>query len=111
MIKGAVIIDGTGRSRYKADVGLINGSISFIGNSFNETYIEEINANGYFLTPGFIDVHAHLDIATFLDPRFLPQVTQGITSVAIGMCGLSPAPSSQKTDSPLYKYWKLNSIP
>jgi len=111
VIINATIVDGTGSPRYNGDVGIKDGIIISVGNvkeREDSRYI--INGTGYILTPGFIDVHTHLDIAPFFDPSFLPQLSQGITTIATGMCGLSPAPSNQDPSVQLYTYFKLGDI-
>jgi len=110
IIRGATIIDGTGGPRMIGDVGILNGSIICVKDCNNYSSTSEIQGSGYYLTPGFIDVHAHLDVAPFLDNRMLPQVHQGITTVAVGMCGLSPAPFNMKNDTLIYRFFKLKII-
>ena len=65
LIKGAEIIDGTGSSRFIGDVGVSGDRILDIGNLNGATATQTIEAKGKVLTPGFVDVHTHLDAQVF----------------------------------------------
>jgi N-acyl-D-amino-acid deacylase len=94
LIKNGKIIDGAGNPWYKADLGTKNGKIIAIGKLRNIDSKNTINANGLFVTPGFIDAHSHGDYNTLVY-RDMENVThQGITTIVAGQCGSSPAPLS-----------------
>jgi N-acyl-D-amino-acid deacylase len=59
-----------------------------------------VDANGLALAPGFIDVHTHDDIAVIRKPAMLPKLSQGVTTVIVGNCGISAAPVSLRGDLP-----------
>jgi N-acyl-D-amino-acid deacylase len=61
---------------------------------------EEIDAEGLTLAPGFIDVHTHDDIAVIAKPAMLPKLSQGITTVIVGNCGISAAPVRLRGEPP-----------
>jgi N-acyl-D-amino-acid deacylase len=92
-ILGAQVIDGTGALTYAADVYVRGDRISAIrppGTA--EAASEVVRAEGLTLTPGFIDVHTHDDMALIHTPDMRAKVSQGVTTVITGLCGYSPAP-------------------
>ncbi len=92
VIKNARIVDGARSPWFRGDVGIENGRISFVGNLRNYRAVETIDAHGRILSPGFIDIHTHCDFSFFSDPCLFSKVLQGVTTIAIGQCGISPAP-------------------
>ena len=65
LIRGAKIVDGTGKAAFTADVGILDGMIEAVGNLSGAQAFETIEAAGRVLTPGFIDMHRHADAALF----------------------------------------------
>lgn len=65
LIRGAKIVDGTGKAAFTADVGILDGMIEAVGNLSGAQVFETIEAAGRVLTPGFIDMHRHADAALF----------------------------------------------
>ncbi|MGT2469850.1 N-acyl-D-amino-acid deacylase family protein [Paraburkholderia terrae] len=100
LIVGAQLYDGTGAPPAERDVALRNGKIAAIGNLSNWLAEEVIEANGRALAPGFIDVHTHDDTHVIRSPQMLPKITQGVTTVIVGNCGISASPVSLKGDPP-----------
>ncbi|WP_150102113.1 N-acyl-D-amino-acid deacylase family protein [Shewanella halifaxensis] len=92
LIKNATVIDGTGGAAFKGDVLIDNQLIIDVAPLIELAADSVIDAGGAYLTPGFIDVHSHSDLATFLPQGFKPKVLQGITTELIGVCGLGVAP-------------------
>ncbi|WP_153074539.1 N-acyl-D-amino-acid deacylase family protein [Paraburkholderia bonniea] len=92
LIFGAQLYDGTGAAPVERDVALREGRIVAIGNLTNWLAEEVIDASGRALAPGFIDVHTHDDTAVIRSPQMLPKLTQGVTTVIVGNCGISAAP-------------------
>jgi N-acyl-D-amino-acid deacylase len=90
VIRGGTIVDGSGWSRYRADVGVVGGRIAAIGR-ITDRGVREIDAEGHFVTPGFVDSHTHLDAQICWDPLG-PAAPHGITSSVMGNCGISVAP-------------------
>jgi len=99
VITGARVIDGTGAPRYAADVAIDGARVSRIGRIDPAAAREHVDARGLALAPGFIDAHTHDDRALLSGPDMLPKVSQGVTTVVAGNCGVSLAPLTD-TDPP-----------
>jgi N-acyl-D-amino-acid deacylase len=97
VIKNAMVIDGSGLPRYRADVGVRHGRIAMIGR-IRERAREVIDADGHVVAPGFVDGHTHMDAQVFWDPLGTSSCWHGITSVVMGNCGftLAPCPAADK---------------
>ncbi|WP_296651980.1 amidohydrolase family protein [Paraburkholderia sp.] len=100
LIVGAQLYDGTGAPPLERDVALRHGRIAAIGNLTNWLAEEVIEANGRALAPGFIDVHTHDDTHVIRSPQMLPKISQGVTTVIVGNCGISASPVTLKGDPP-----------
>jgi N-acyl-D-aspartate/D-glutamate deacylase len=100
LIIGATLYDGTGAAPLERDVALRNGRIVAIGNLANWLAEEVVEANGRALAPGFIDVHTHDDTYVIRSPQMLPKISQGVTTVIVGNCGISASPVTLKGDPP-----------
>lgn len=95
VIANGTIIDGTGRPRFRADVGIRDGRISAIATDGPLSGRQTLDASGMAVSPGFIDVHSHSDwILPQADHEevLAPLVLQGVTTIVTGQCGYSPAP-------------------
>ena len=94
VIRNAEVIDGTGRPRYKADVGVLDGVITEISMLARAAAEDVIDATGRILAPGFIDLHSHAEKGLVdNDPsrRSAPNlITQGITTVVVNQDGAGP---------------------
>ncbi len=101
LIRGADVVDGTGAPRYTADVAVDGGRITRIGDLSGARGREEIDARGLTLTPGFIDAHTHDDRIMLSDGDMTPKVSQGVTTVIGGNCGISLAPMPPLQGAPL----------
>ena len=100
LIRNALIIDGSNVPGYPADVAILNGRIERIGDLHDARATEEIDAAGRVLAPGFIDVHTHDDTVVIRQPQMLPKLSQGVTTVIVGNCGISASPVSLRGDPP-----------
>ena len=91
VIRGGTVFDGTGRKPVAADIAVAGGRVVAIGR-VAERGLEEIDATGLYVTPGFIDIHSHSDYTLLLDPRAVSAIKQGVTLEVIGNCGFGCAP-------------------
>ena len=92
LISGGSLIDGTGAPLRQADVGVRGERIVAVGDLGQHEAQRRVDASGLFVTPGFIDIHAHSELTLLVDPRAASKVRQGITSEVSGQCSLSAAP-------------------
>ena len=92
VLMGGHLIDGTGAPSRPADVAVAGERVVAIGDLRDRESQQVIDVTGLLVTPGFIDIHAHSEVALLVDPRAASKVRQGVTSEISGMCGLSAAP-------------------
>jgi len=100
IIRNAQIVDGTGEPGYSADLAISNGIIAAIGDLSAANAVVTRDAQGLVLAPGFIDVHTHDDLQVIHAPQMLPKISQGITTVIVGNCGISASPVTLTGDLP-----------
>ena len=91
VIRGGDVVDGTGARTKKADVAIAGDRIVAIGQVEGKG-AQEIDATGKVVTPGFVDIHTHLDAQLAWDPIGSSSCWHGITSVVMGNCGVTFAP-------------------
>ncbi len=91
VIRGGQLVDGTGSAPVAADVAIDGDRVSKIG-TVEEDGKREIRADGKYVTPGFVDIHTHLDAQLGWDPIASSSCYHGITSVVLGNCGVTFAP-------------------
>lgn len=94
LIRNAQVIDGGGQPAWRGDVAVKGGRIVALGNAgmLAETARQAIDADGLVLCPGFIDVHTHDDLEVIRAPAMLSKLSQGVTTVIVGNCGISASP-------------------
>jgi len=92
LIKNGVVVDGTGKPAFKADVGIAAGRIAVVAEDIEQEAKRTIQAQALHLAPGFIDPHTHSDLTLLVNPRAESKIRQGVTTEVIGNCGSSPAP-------------------
>ncbi|HEY4040266.1 MAG TPA: D-aminoacylase [Rhodopila sp.] len=93
IIRDATLFDGLGTPRHQADVGVEGDRITAIGDLDAHEADRDIDADGLALAPGFIDAHTHDDRAVLCGPAcMLCKMSQGITTVVVGNCGVSLSP-------------------
>ncbi|HZE37347.1 MAG TPA: D-aminoacylase [Stackebrandtia sp.] len=97
--RGIDVVDGTGAPRYRADVTVADGHVARIDTvpGRHVPGARVIDGGGLVLAPGFIDMHAHSDLALVADPVHLAKVSQGCTTEVVGQDGLSYAPCDDAT--------------
>lgn len=100
LIKGGTVIDGSKRPRFDADVGILDGRIVAIGDLNNHPARNTLDATGKIVAPGFIDSHTHDDQAVLSQPDMTFKISQGVTTVVTGNCGISIAPLRAGTPMP-----------
>jgi N-acyl-D-amino-acid deacylase len=100
VIRNATVIDGTRAPRFKADIGVSAGKIAEVG-SISGKAKQEIDASGKIAAPGFIDAHTHDDRLMLSSPDMAPKVSQGVTTVVAGNCGISLAPAPKGMKAPV----------
>lgn len=92
IIRNGTIIDGTGAAGYTADIAVDGDRIVAIGELSDRVANREIDATGLTVTPGFIDLHTHLDAQVGWDPHMTSSSWHGVTTVLMGNCGVTFAP-------------------
>ncbi len=94
IITNGLVIDGTGAPRRVADIAIDGDRIVAVAErgQLRGNGAAEIDAAGRVVTPGFIDVHTHDDNAVLVMPEMTPKISQGVTTVIAGNCGISLAP-------------------
>jgi N-acyl-D-aspartate/D-glutamate deacylase len=91
LIRGGIVIDGSGAKRYTADVGISDRRVVTIGR-VSEPARRTIDADGLIVAPGFIDGHTHMDAQVMCDPLGSSSCYHGVTSVVMSNCGFTLAP-------------------
>lgn len=99
-IRNAQVVDGSGAEPERMDVAVRDGRICDLGPMLSCHAAETWDADGLTLAPGFIDVHTHDDIAVIRKPEMLPKISQGVTTVIVGNCGISASPVTLHGDLP-----------
>lgn len=92
VIRGGLVVDGTGLPGRTADVAVDDGVVTAVGRLNRETGREEIDADGLVVAPGIVDIHTHYDPQLTWDPLCDTSALHGVTTVAAGNCGFSIAP-------------------
>jgi N-acyl-D-amino-acid deacylase len=92
IVRAGTVVDGTGAPPLTADVGVRDGRVAEVGR-LSERAQREIDADGLLVTPGFVDIHTHFDGQATWDPILAPSAWHGVTSVAMGNCGVGFAPA------------------
>jgi N-acyl-D-amino-acid deacylase len=96
IIAGGTIIDGTGAAATRADLAIDGDRITRIGDLTGVQAARTIDATGKLVTPGFVDLHTHLDAQVGWDPEMRSSSFHGVTTVLIGNCGVTFAPVGEK---------------
>lgn len=100
LIRNATVFDGSGNDPQLLDVALRDGRIAAIGAPVRCTAAQVVEAEGLCLAPGFIDAHTHDDTSVIETPEMLPKISQGVTTVIVGNCGISASPVRLKGNPP-----------
>jgi N-acyl-D-amino-acid deacylase len=100
LLRGGIVVDGTGTPPRRADVLLRDGLITTVGASITSEVATIVDLDGLAVSPGFIDVHTHDDRLLLSDPSMTPKLSQGVTTVVTGNCGISLAPLGNRAAVP-----------
>lgn len=101
LIRNASIVDGTGAPRFTGDIGIRGDRIARIGDLSTLNGEVEIDLAGRIAAPGFIDAHTHDDRIMLSGGDMAPKVSQGVTTVIGGNCGVSLAPMPRPIPNPV----------
>ena len=93
LIRGGLLIDGTGAPGRAGDVAINDGRISAMGENLPGEATKVIDARSLAIAPGFIDIKTHSDFTLPINPRAESKVRQGVTTEIVGHCGFSVAPA------------------
>ncbi|MEI7571570.1 MAG: amidohydrolase family protein [Phenylobacterium sp.] len=99
VIRGGTVVDGTGSAAFTGDVAIDGGRIVSVGGKAGPGR-QEVDADGLVVTPGFVDIHTHLDAQIGWDPLLTPVSWHGVTTALLGNCGVTFAPC-KPADRPL----------
>jgi N-acyl-D-amino-acid deacylase len=92
VLQGGTVIDGSGSAGFKADVAVKGDQIVAVGHCSGWQADQILNAVGQIVSPGFIDVHTHDDTAVIKTPDMPFKISQGVTTIVAGNCGMSATP-------------------
>ncbi len=100
LFRNALIYDGAGAPPFRGDVAVADGRIAAVGALSGVRAAREVDLKGRALAPGFIDAHTHDDRILLDAPEMTPKLSQGVTTVVAGNCGISLAPVTFEGDPP-----------
>ncbi len=111
VIKNAKVFDGSLKPAFRADVAVKDGMIVKVERSIKGSAAKVINGKGLYVTPGFIDLHTHVDRGMYFTENraCLNYLKQGVTTVIVGQCGSSAWPIFEKAEG-LMKVWSEEGI-
>jgi N-acyl-D-aspartate/D-glutamate deacylase len=92
ILRGGTVVDGSGGPAFRADVGVRDGLIVEVG-TITTPALRTLDAEGALVTPGFVDIHTHYDGQATWDGVLAPSSINGVTSIAMGNCGVGFAPA------------------
>src|SRR5207244_970858 len=93
LVRGGMLVDGTGSPARRGDVGIRRGRIAALGAPVSGPATRVIDADGAVVAPGFVEIHTHYDVQVFWDRMLTISPWHGVTSVVIGNCGFGIAPT------------------
>ncbi|RSY79370.1 D-aminoacylase [Sphingomonas koreensis] len=89
ILRGGTVIDGTGAPGFRAEVAIRGDRIVAVGALADAAARTELQVDGLIVAPGFIDVHTHDDLSCLAEPDTIAKISQGVTTVIVGNCGIS----------------------
>src|SRR3984893_16144441 len=93
LVRGGLVLDGTGSPGRQEDVAIRSGRIAAVARGLDGKAVKVIDAGGLAVAPGFIDIKTHSDFTLPINPKAESKVRQGVTTEIIGHCGFSVAPA------------------
>ena len=113
IIKGGTVIDGTGAAPRPADVAVTDGHIAAVGALGEVGAGTVLEADGLYVTPGFIDIHSPSDYTLVVDPRAISALRQGVTLELVDNCGhgCAPVADPERTKGNIYGYREEHGLP
>ncbi|MGA6963567.1 MAG: hypothetical protein WBZ51_08105, partial [Xanthobacteraceae bacterium] len=93
LIRGGLVLDGTGSAGRQEDVAICSGRIAAVARGLAGKAAKVIDAGGLAVAPGFIDIKTHSDFTLPINPKAESKVRQGVTTEIVGHCGFSVAPA------------------
>jgi len=102
VVRGGTLVDGSGADAVQSDIAIKDGLIVAIGDGLTRAN-EEIDATGYLVTPGFVDVHTHYDGHVTWENRLCPSSFHGVTTAVMGNCGVGFAPCKPRDHDALIR--------
>lgn len=111
ILRGGTVFDGSGAPGKVGDVAVLAGKIAAVGSLRRDTAAEEIDARGFAVSPGFIDIHSHGDGTLFQDPRVESVIRQGVTTIVVGQDGGSRIPNRAGETSIAEWYRRVQALP
>ncbi len=99
LIRGGLVIDGTGAPRQRRDVGIEGDRVTAVGQLTSAEAGLVVDATGRMVTPGFVDPHSHSDWTLQANPGAESTIRQGVTTEVVGNCGISNAPVSDHSEA------------
>src|SRR5215472_1298607 len=100
LIRNVLILDGSGSEPHSGGIAITDGRIVAMGNVSSHSAANTIDGRSQCLAPGFIDTHTHDDLYLIHSPQMLPKLSQGVTTVVTGNCGISGSPVTAKQQEP-----------
>lgn len=100
LIRAVRILDGSGGEPQSGDAAITAGRISALGQLSEYSAEQTLDGEDHILAPGFIDAHTHDDLYLLGAPQMLPKLSQGVTTVVVGNCGISGAPTQPTGEPP-----------
>lgn len=99
LLRGGLVVDGTGSPPRRTDVAISDGLVAAIGDDLDLIAPAEVDAAGRLVCPGFVDIHTHSDLTLLSAPHAPSKVRQGVTTEVVGNCGLGLAPVDGDADA------------
>lgn len=103
IITNGTVLDGSGSPGFRADVGISGGRIAAVGD-LSAAEGRRLDADGLTVTPGFLDIHRHGDLAMFRPNFGELELRQGLTTIVNGNCGMSAAPFGERFRGEILEY-------